>query len=92
MAVWSRQIFLQGGHLNWHTWKKIVHSQHLLKTKDSHFFFCERTNKTQGLIKQPLKTLNRLNVHDLSGNGPQIQEYYWSVCKTLENLLFQKML
>ena len=32
--------FLQGGHSSWHTWKKIVHSQCLLKTKDSPVLFC----------------------------------------------------
>ena len=65
MAVWSRQFFLQGGHLNWHTWKKIVHSQYLLKTRDSHvfFFFCKGTTKIQVLNYATIEHYKTLWTH-----------------------------
>ena len=42
---------------------------------------------------QPLKTVNRLNVPDLSGNSPQIYECYWSACKKMLRIFcYQKSL
>ena len=43
----EQAVFLQGGHLNWHNWSKIVHSQCLLKTKDSQVLFFYSTFRDQ---------------------------------------------
>ena len=65
MAIRSRQFFLQGGHLNWHT-LKIVHLQHLLKTKDSHvfffFFFTKGPIKFRYSTMQPSNTIKPLEL------------------------------
>ena len=41
---------------------------------------------------QPLKTFMPFELTNLSGNSPQINEGYWSVCKTLNNLLFAEII
>ena len=59
-------------------------------------FFWKRTKIIQASTMQPLKTFKPLNLADFSGNIPQINEYYWSVCvvglhKNLRNVCFQKV-
>ena len=41
---------------------------------------------------QPLKTFMPFELTDLSENSPQIYEGYWSVFKTLNNLLFAEII
>ena len=89
LALWCR-------YLNRDTWKKIIQSQHFLKTTDSQFFFWKPTKKIQSSTVQALKTFKPLNLPDFLGNIPQINEYYWSVCvvrlhKNLRNFCFQKV-
>ena len=57
-------------HYSVDTWKKTVRSQCFLRTKDSQvfFFFANVPIKFKHSTMQPLKTLNRLNLPDLSGN------------------------
>ena len=61
--------FLQGGHSCWHTWKKIVHSQCLLKIKDSQvlFFILHlRTKKIQVFNYAPIEHYKTLWTHRTS--------------------------
>lgn len=58
--------------------------------------FWKRTKIIQGSTVQPLKIFKPLNLPDFSGNIPQINEYYWSVCvvrlhKNLRNFCFEKV-
>jgi len=57
-----KQQSLQSDFSNWRIWKKIIHSQRFLKTKDSQVFFCKWTNKIQGSTMQPLKTLKLIEL------------------------------
>ena len=92
MAVWSRQFFLQGGHLNWHTWKKIVHSQHLLKTKDSQvffFFFATGPIKFRYSTMEPLDTIKPFELTwPLRKQPSNLWMLLVRLQKKLENLLW----
>ena len=66
-------LMLQSDYSNWGTCKKIIQSQHFLKTKDSQvFFFANRPKKFRFNNENFLK--NHLNLPDHSGNSPQINE------------------
>ena len=73
-------------HSNWNTWNTTFSESKIFSS-----FFANGPIKFKHSTMQPLKTLHRLNLPDLSGNRPQINELYCSVCKkTWENFAFRK--
>ena len=88
----EQAVFLQGGHLNWHIWKKIVHAlATLLKTKDSHVFFLFATGpiKFRYSTMQPLNTIKPFELTWPLRKQPS-NSWMLLVClqKKLENLLW----
>ena len=56
-------------------WKKTVHSQSFLKTKDSQVSFCKRTNKIQVFNCTVIENFKQFALTwNLWGNSPQINE------------------
>ena len=63
-------------------WKKTIHSQSFLKTKDSQVSFCKRTNKNQVFNYTVIENFKTICPYLTSGETAlKLMICHWSVCK-----------